>query len=162
LNKIISPNSVAGFLKGKGYSKISMERSRIRHFLIKSRLNGKNGKFILDTGASHTVVDEKAASKFGMKFVQKKSSKAAGLGTSELSVRLSKGNKLSLDSFLIENLKISVMDLSHVNRALSRFGAGKVEGVIGADILKKYKAIIDYNEEALYLLKKSFRGKFKN
>ena len=144
-------NSINSFLKYKGFTKIPMERSKIGHFVIKAKLNGKNGKFILDTGASHTVVDDLAAEKFNLKFLEKKNKKAGGLGTSELSVRQSSNNRFTIYNFIAGKRKISVMDLSHVNKALSKNGAGKVDGVIGADLLKKYNAIINYNEKALYL-----------
>ena len=39
----------------------------------------------------------------------------------------------------------------HVNAALAEFNAIPVNGIIGADILKKGKAIIDYDKKCLYL-----------
>jgi len=46
-----------------------------------------------------------------------------------------------------------LFDLSHVNTALTQHNAKKVDGIIGADILRKGKAIIDYNKNVLYLKK---------
>ena len=46
-----------------------------------------------------------------------------------------------------------LFDLSHVNAALVKHDAKEVHGIIGADILEKGKAIIDYNKNILYLKK---------
>ena len=41
--------------------------------------------------------------------------------------------------------------MTHVNTALIAHSAKPVDGIIGADILKKSKAIIDYEKKYLYL-----------
>lgn len=143
--------TLQSFLISKGFNKIPLVKSKVRHFEIKAKLNGIQGKFILDTGASHSVVDEALIQKFNMKLLKKKSNNAGGLGASKFSVKHSNGNLVSFKNFTIDKRKILVMDLSHVNAALSNNGAGKVDGVIGADILNKYNAIIDYKGKAIFL-----------
>jgi hypothetical protein len=49
--------------------------------------------------------------------------------------------------------------LSHVNASLILHDCEAVDGIIGADLLKKGKAIIDYSTNTLYL--KSKKGKNK-
>ena len=44
-----------------------------------------------------------------------------------------------------------VFDMSHVNDALRHYKTKPVDGIIGADILLKGKAIIDYCNHCLYL-----------
>jgi hypothetical protein len=46
-----------------------------------------------------------------------------------------------------------LFDLVHVNKALTLHEVEEVHGIIGADILQKGKAIIDYNKNVLYLKK---------
>jgi hypothetical protein len=41
--------------------------------------------------------------------------------------------------------------MNHINKSLSEREVQKVDGIIGADILKKGKAIIDYEKNRLYL-----------
>ena len=143
--------TIQGFLKSKGFSKIPLVKSKVSHFEIKAKLNGISGKFILDTGASHSVVDEALIQKFKMKLLKKESNNAGGLGASKFSVKHSNGNLVCFKNFTADKRKMLVMDLSHVNAALSNNGAGKVDGVIGADILNKYNAIIDYKGKAIFL-----------
>jgi hypothetical protein len=41
--------------------------------------------------------------------------------------------------------------MNHINKALGEKQIDTVDGIIGADILKKSKAIIDYKSNKLYL-----------
>jgi hypothetical protein len=50
-----------------------------------------------------------------------------------------------------KKLKIVLFDLTHVNEALVSHKALPVDGILGADILKRGKAIIDYGKNCVYL-----------
>ncbi len=58
---------------------------------------------------------------------------------------------IDLKGFQIKKAVLIAIDLSHVNNTLKKGGSGRIDGVIGSDILKKHKALIDYSEKALYL-----------
>ena len=77
--------------------------------------------------------------------------KAAGAGATEMETLLSKKNSIALGAWTRKKQKIVLFDLVHVNQALTSHKALPVDGIIGADILKKGKAIIDYNKQMLYL-----------
>lgn len=139
------------FLKKQGYSKIPLTLNGIGHFKVNARINGVKGNFIVDTGASHTVIDENSGEKFKLKFSRGASKTAGGLGTSELQTRRSTGNKMEIKDFEIERFPLTALSLEHVNNALEKHGSPKIDGVIGADILKKHSAIIDYKGKAIYL-----------
>jgi len=49
--------------------------------------------------------------------------------------------------------KVRCFDLSNVNKALKRDGAKPIAGLIGADILMKYKAVIDYDKMTMKFTK---------
>lgn len=144
-------NKVSVLLEKQGYHKISLKNNGAGHFKLNAKINGKTGSFILDTGASHTVIDEAEAEKFGLRFSKASSKDAGGLGTAALKTRKCTGNKVEIKNFSINKKLLIVIDLSHVNNALKNNGNKKIDGVIGADILKKHKALIDYSERALYL-----------
>lgn len=44
-----------------------------------------------------------------------------------------------------------LFNMTHINKALTNHNAVPVDGIIGADILKKGKALIDYDKKYLYL-----------
>jgi hypothetical protein len=60
-------------------------------------------------------------------------------------------NQLQLGSW--KDSGTVIFDLSHVNEALTLHKAKPVHGIIGADVLMKGKAIVDYYNHYLYLLK---------
>jgi len=77
--------------------------------------------------------------------------KAAGAGATDMETRISTKNKIEIGEWQREKLKIVLFDLVHVNTALTTHDARPVDGIIGADILKKAKAVIDYSKHRLYL-----------
>lgn len=136
----------------KGYTKINLKKINTNHFELKAKLNGIKGKFILDTGASNSCVDINLAEKFRLQ-VEDSETKAAGAGAIGMETKLASKNKLKLSKWKYHNCSIVLFDLTHVNTALIEHNAEAVDGIIGADILEKGKAIIDYNKHRLYLKK---------
>jgi len=65
--------------------------------------------------------------------------------------QLSKKNTLQLGKWIKNKVSLVLFDLTHVNTALVAHQAEPVDGIIGADILKKGKAVIDYERKCLYL-----------
>jgi hypothetical protein len=58
---------------------------------------------------------------------------------------------LSIGSLLVAEFEVAVLDLSTINIAYGQLGHPEVLGVLGGDILMKYKAVIDYGEQVLML-----------
>jgi hypothetical protein len=139
-------------LKGKGYKKIPFKVSKTQHLLIKATINGVKGNFILDTGASNSCIGFENISYFN---VHAKASKttASGAGAVGMETHLSKNNKLKLNRWETTTFNLVIFDMSHVNEALKQYKTKPVHGIIGADILLGGKAIIDYYNHYLYLLK---------
>ncbi|WP_158975517.1 TIGR02281 family clan AA aspartic protease [Cellulophaga sp. L1A9] len=145
--------SLKTFLKEKKYLKIPLYLTSTNHFEIKAKINNAEGRFILDTGASNTCVGFDKIEVFNL--TSKESTiKAAGAGATNMKTLLSTKNTIELGSWKFKKLKIVLFDLVHVNEALTNHNAQPVDGIIGADILKKGKAIIDYDKKVLYLKQK--------
>jgi len=143
-------------LKRKGYAKIKLKKINTNHFEIKAKLNGVNGRFILDTGASNSCMDITLADKFNLK-VTDSDTKAAGAGAIGMETKIAANNTIKLKSWKYKNLNLVLLDLTHVNTALTEHNAKAVDGIIGADILEKGKAIIDYKNKCVYLKKLVFK-----
>ena len=137
------------FLTKNDYKIIQLAVIPSGHHLITAKLNGKKGLFILDTGASNTCVDEAKVRHFKLK-TKDTEHKATGAGTTEIDIQLSKKNKIKIGDWKINKLPVVVMDLSHINQALSMFDI-TVDGIIGADVLRIGKGIIQFEKERLYL-----------
>lgn len=138
------------FLKQKKYKKIKFTVLKTQHLLIKAKINGVKGNFILDTGASNSCVGLEGIEKFQL-FVENSETKAAGAGATGMETQLSKSNLLQLSRWKITTFNLIVFDMSHVNLALQQYKTKPVDGIIGADILLNGKAIIDYYNHYLYL-----------
>ncbi|NQW36446.1 MAG: clan AA aspartic protease [Flavobacteriales bacterium] len=134
----------------KGYIKIKLKKINTNHFELKAILNGVKGKFILDTGASNSCIDINLADKFKLN-VKDSETKAAGAGAIGMETKISSKNILKLKGWKYKNSHIVLLDLTHVNTALTEHKAEAVDGIIGADILEKGKAIIDYKNKCVYL-----------
>lgn len=123
------------------------------HFEIAAKINGITGRFILDTGASNTCIGFDKLEFFNLTSKESKI-KAAGAGATNMETLISTKNQIEIGDWKKNKLKIVLFDLVHVNEALTAHKALPVDGIIGADILKKAKAVIDYRKCCVYLRQK--------
>lgn len=144
--------SLKKFLFQKKYLKVPLVFTATNHFEVIAKINGVRGRFILDTGASNTCIGIDRIDFFHL--ISKNSEiKAAGAGAVNMATQISTKNKISLGDWKMKHLKIVLFDLTHINEALTNHKALPVDGIIGADILKTAKAIIDYEKRCVYLKK---------
>lgn len=143
-------SSLKKFLKKKKYVKIPLILTKTNHFAIMAKINGVKGRFILDTGASNTCVSFDKIEYF--KLTSEASEiKAAGAGATNMETLISTKNRINIGKWKKKKLKIVLFDLVHVNEALTSHNARPVDGIIGADVLIKAKAVIDYGKCCLYM-----------
>ncbi|KDN56672.1 retropepsin-like aspartic protease [Flavobacterium seoulense] len=138
-------------LKKEKYKKVKFKITKTQHLLIKAQINGIKGNFILDTGASNSCVGFEHINLFNLNAEDSKT-KASGAGATGMLTQVATANKLQLGSWKNHDFDLVIFDMSHVNEALIAYKAKPVDGIIGADILLKGKAIIDYYNHYLYLL----------
>ena len=142
--------SLKDFLTKKGYAKIKLKLTKTNHFEIKATINGVKGLFILDTGASSSCVGFEAIETFKLK-AKDSEVKAAGAGATDMLTQISKKNDVKIGKWKKSKVALILFNMTHVNSALIAHNGKPVDGIIGADILKKSKAIIDYDKKYLYL-----------
>lgn len=143
-------DTLHSFLSKKGYTRTKLHLTKTNHFEVIAKINGVKGMFILDTGASNSCVDFESVDQF--KLTTKESEiKAAGAGAIDMDTKMSEKNKVNIGKWSNNKIVLVLFNLSHVNTALVNHNSKPVDGIIGADILKKGKAIIDYDRKYLYL-----------
>ena len=137
------------FLKDTGYISVKLNFLKTKHYSFKAKINGINGKFILDTGASNSCVCISLENKFNI--ISRETIEKASSATSEISnTKISRNNRIQIGKW--ENkINLITFDMNYINHALNEKKIDSVSGIIGADILKKSKAILDYNLNNLYL-----------
>ena len=138
------------FLKSEDYTCINLKKTTTNHYQIVALINNIKGLFILDTGASNTCADLSQIQKFNL--ISEKSEIKASSATDLMDeTKISKKNILQIGKWFNKSSSLVLFNLNHINKALSEREIQKVDGIIGADTLRKAKAIIDYGSNKLYL-----------
>ena len=143
-------NTLGDYLIERGYKKIKLRLTKTNHFEIRATINNVRGRFILDTGASNSCIGLDEANQFNL-ITKESDIMAAGAGATNMKTRISNKNSLKIGKWKHDKVVLVLFNLTHVNTALVNHDSQPVDGIIGADILKKGKAIIDYEKKYLYL-----------
>tara|TARA_B100001093_G_C26300573_1_gene789199 strand:+ start:85 stop:531 length:447 start_codon:yes stop_codon:yes gene_type:complete len=143
--------SLKEFLNLKGFCKAKLHLISSNHYKIVAKINNTNGWFILDTGASTTFVAQAAIEKFKLD-IEPQKIKAHGAGKDVIETQISKNNRLCIGHWVFDKCNIACINLNPINRAFKSADLAEVDGIIGADILKKGKAVIDCDKNYLYLI----------
>ena len=137
------------FLKSEGYSSVKLIFLKTKHYLIEAKVNSIKGRFILDTGASNSCICTSLEDKF--KMISEDSKEKASSANSEMThTKISKNNRIQIDKWN-SNASLITFDMSHINNALSQKKVDPIDGIIGADVLKKSKSILDYKSNKLFM-----------
>jgi predicted aspartyl protease len=143
-------NTLGDYLTDRGYNKIKLRLTKTNHFEIRATINGEKGRFILDTGASSSCIGFDEAEQFNL-ITKASDIMAAGAGATNMETRISNKNLLKIGKWKHDKVVLVLFNLTHVNTALTNHNSQPVDGIIGADVLKKGKAVIDYEKKYLYL-----------
>ena len=137
------------FLKSEGYSSVKLIFLETKHYLIEAKVNSITGRFILDTGASNSCICTSLEDKF--KVISKESKEKASSANSEMTnTKISKRNTIQIGKWE-DKINLITFDMGHINNALSQKKIDPIDGIVGSDILKNSKAILDYKSNKLYL-----------
>lgn len=68
-----------------------------------------------------------------------------------METQIANNNTFKIGGKVILRMSFVIFDLSHVNEALRLADEEEVQGILGADFLKEYRAVIDYGRNALYV-----------
>ena len=122
------------------------------HLMLKLYINRKVANVIIDTGASATVFDQKRILNYiTTGTVAEHDNLSSGLGTNTMKSQFTTLKKLKIGDLKIDDYKVVLLDLSHVNKSYHQVGLTPIDGVLGSDILLKHRAVIDYAKKRLKL-----------
>ena len=141
------------YLLSSDFHCVKLKKTATNHFELKVKINDVKGRFILDTGASNSCVGIDQVDTFHLD-TQESEHKASGAGTTEIETKISKKNSLKIGGYSLKKTSLILIDLMHINNALVKQNAKPIQGIIGADILHKGQAIIDYKKKYLFLKSK--------
>ena len=118
--------------------------------MVKGLIHGKEAHFLIDTGASRSVFDPKTISTFidDLTF-EKKEGLTAGVGSSDLESATFKIDVFSIGEVEIHDYEAVALDLENIHEMYSKLGLPRIDGILGGDLLRRYKAVINYKLKKL-------------
>jgi predicted aspartyl protease len=145
------PQSLERTLESQGYIALPLRRLRIGVETVSLRINGKTGLFVLDTGASLTIIDRSRLGKFNIaQNAPLSSTNAIGAGGSVV-VSSYPVRSIGFGSNEFDIKRISSADMSAVNASFTKDTGLSVDGVLGHDVLSHFGAVIDLGQGRLFL-----------
>ena len=122
------------------------------HIMVKGMIHGKEANFLIDTGASRSVFDPNTITDFidDIQF-EKKEGMTAGVGSSDLESSTFIIDNFSIGDMEIHNYEAVALDLENIHEMYAKIALPHIDGIIGGDLLKKYKAVINYRSKKLRL-----------
>ena len=123
------------------------------HIMVKGMIHGKEANFLIDTGASRSVFDPKTISSFidDLTF-EKKEGITAGVGGSDLESSTFRIDVFSIGDMEIRDYEGVALDLDNVHELYGKLGLPHIDGILGGDLLKRHKAMVNYKSKKVRLL----------
>ena len=137
-----------------GFTAVPLKELMTGHHLVDATVNGVAGTFVLDTGANASVVNTGFAGQFGMKPALGGLVPAIGIGTGGAQkAGFSTIDSLAIGGVDIRQRRLMTADLSQVVKLLGPLAGGaQISGIIGQDVMKEHRAVIDVAKPILYLI----------
>lgn len=120
------------------------------HPLVDVSIYGRPFILVLDTGASRTAFDHTTLLEVSENASIKSSDRlSTGLGTNNMASSTALISDMCIGDFTVPEFEAAVLDLSSINIAYRQLNHPEVLGVLGGDILMKYKAVVNYGKKRI-------------
>ena len=122
------------------------------HIMVKGMIHGKEANFLIDTGASRSVFDPTTIATFIDDLVfEKKEGMTAGVGSSDLESSTFVIDRWSIGELEITDYEAVALDLENIHEMYGKLGLPHIDGILGGDVLKRHKAVINYKSKKIRL-----------
>jgi hypothetical protein len=118
--------------------------------LVKGMVNNSAGYFIIDTGASCTIIDSSLISESDSEDSSFSTWQIKTIEGNNTNVFAVKVEKFELSEILFPNENFFCTSLHFLNK---EFPKKVILGIIGNDFMEKYSAVIDFREQKLLIKK---------
>lgn len=119
------------------------------HIVVDGKIGDIESIFIIDTGASRTIIDKCYDDKLEKLEIDADSPMATGISSEQIPVELYNIPSLSLGDVCFNNIHSLAADLSAVNEVYINITGKKISGLIGCDFLLEKVKNIDFNKKLM-------------
>ena len=148
---LIIPAAIFASVKGSwptelgGYKAVRVHYGPLNKMIMPVNINGQPANLLVDTGSSHVMLDADTAVSFGIKPSQR------GLRY----IRFNEINGQELPLGFAQNLTAGSMSFGSIlitlrNSSYTSVGSAHIDGVLGLDILSRYKAVINCRTKLVF------------
>ena len=122
------------------------------HIMVNGLIHGKEARFLVDTGASRSVFDPKTIASFiDNPIFEKKEGMTAGVGSSDLESAVFTIDQMQLGELVIHDYQAVALDLENIHEMYAKLGLPHIDGILGGDLLRRHKAVINYRNKKMRL-----------
>lgn len=122
------------------------------HIMVETRFaDGLRGMWIVDTGASKTVLDSNLENYFTPLETPLTEIESMGIGNSKVETKSGIIEKIYFNSTWLNDLHVALIDLSSINQLYLQHVNETITGLIGSDFLVQHKAVIDFKKMVIQL-----------
>ena len=128
-------------------TKFRIAESGKRIITVDAMVNGKGPfNFVVDTGASHTIISNQTAEKLGLQTgslgccgpTPRRSAQGAG---GPVAARATTVESVEVGDVKVKNVEVALIDLTSLDKSW--------DGIIGYTFMKDYRVIIDYPRQEI-------------
>jgi len=145
------PSAILASVKGSwptelgGYKAVRVHYGPLNKMIMPVNINGQPANLLVDTGSSHVMLNADTAVSFGVKPSQR------GLRY----IRFNEINGQELPLGFAQNLTAGSMSFGSIlitlrNSSYTSVGSAHIDGVLGLDILSRYKAVINCRTKLVF------------
>ena len=133
-----------------GYAAVPVRYGLINRMLLVAMVNGHKATFMVDTGAARSLLDAGFARTFGVKPLGEDSPYGARTDVNGTSAQIGFINHLTAGEMDFGGGPIVINGEYGKERASSFYHRDEIAGVLGADILTRYKAVINCRQRVIF------------
>jgi predicted aspartyl protease len=134
-----------------GYSSVPVRYSHWNKMLMEAVVNGHRARFVVDTGAGYSILDADRARALGVSPVGADSPYGEFANLNGVSYRVGYLNSLRAGTMDFGSGPMALFEPANSDAALdSRLNGENEDGILGADILTRYKAVINCYTKTIF------------
>jgi predicted aspartyl protease len=146
-----SPHSLYGGAAAGEMATLPVDFGRPNLVRLSVRVNGRPPEeFVLDSGASISLLTENAAARMGVRFVPGATAAARGLHDTEIPMRMGWLDSVRIGDLTLTDVPVGVLPDGTLTFETAALGVFRLNGVLGAHFMKEFDWRIEYFEKHLF------------